>query len=109
MAQPEAAFKRKIQRRMKAVLEARQMPAKLTWNGGSPFGTPRLDCDGIIGGWPVAIEVKAPGGTHPLTARQKLDMDEYRKAGAKVFLIDSERSLDEFIAWLTLVPQRFDI
>lgn len=108
MAQPEARFKRRIQRQIKQVLEARDMPAKLTWNGGSAFGTPRLDCDGVVGGWPVAIEIKAPEGTHKVTARQQVDMDEYRKAGAKVFLITSEETLAEFIAWLTLVPQRFD-
>ena len=69
------------------------------WNAGAAYGEARLDCDGPVEGCAVAIEVKRFDGKGTLTTRQKVDMRAYRAAGAHVFLIDDEASMQKFFAW----------
>ena len=60
------------------------------------FGASTLDFLGCHVGRFFAIETKAPG-KRP-TDRQKMIMDQMRRAGAKVFVIDGD--LTELRAWL---------
>ena len=110
-ATPEVQAKKLIKRRMEEVLKRRQLQAKLTWAGGSPYGgATTVDLTGVIAGHPIAIEVKRFDGDGKLTARQKMDLRDFAEAGAFSMVIDSEASLSVFIAWLeTLEPRDSNI
>lgn len=57
------------------------------WAVPMGLGTATLDVLGCYQGQFFGIETKRPGGK--LTARQRFTMDEMRKAGAVVLVIDS--------------------
>ena len=104
---PEGKFKTRIQRETKKIVDERKLPVILIWNAGARYGVPRVDCDGVVAGWAVAIEVKRPDGKgSPPTARQLITLRDYRLAGARVFQIVDEDSLQHWLAWLRLVPMR---
>lgn len=61
------------------------------------MGRPTLDFVGCLRGWFFAIETKAPG--KQLTPRQQFTVEEMVRAGAKVFVIDSD-DMTELELWL---------
>lgn len=56
-----------------------------------PAGTP--DIIGCFYGKAIAIELKAPGGKHPVTDAQKFALAEWGMAGGLGFVVDSAESL----------------
>lgn len=96
---PEVKAKRKIQSLLK-FFEAAGLKMKLTWNAGAAFGSATLDCTGVIAGVPVAIEVKRFDGKGKLTARQAMDLKEFREAGGISMLLDSDAALAHLGAFL---------
>lgn len=110
MATPEVKAKNRIKRALQAVLDRRRLSHKLHWNGGGLVGTTRLDLDGVIAGHPLSIEVKRFDNKGKLSARQKMDIQEYRAAGAFSMVVDDEHSLSIFIAWVeTIEPRTSDV
>lgn len=95
---PEASAKKKIQNGL-AALRKEGLRSKLVWNAGTTYGAARLDCDGVVEGRFVAIEVKRFDGKGALTQRQIVDMKEYEAAGGFAFVIDSESSMHKFFEW----------
>lgn len=63
------------------------------------MGSPTLDFVGWLNGHAFAIETKAPGKKP--TPRQQLTMDIMFKAGAAVFVIDGDETLEYLREWLT--------
>lgn len=98
-ATPETKAKREIQEVLKGFAK-RGLKMKLTWNAGAAFGSATVDCTGVIGGIAVAIEVKRFDGKGKLTARQALDLNEFREAGAVAMLIDSPEALVHLTGFL---------
>ena len=106
-AAPEVRAKDRIKRELKKVLDARKLPYKIHFNGGTLTGTPRLDLDGVIAGHPLSIEIKRFDGKGKITGRQKMDVAEYTEAGAFSMIVDSEFTLQVFLVWVrTLEPRR---
>lgn len=101
---PEASAKKKIQSRL-ADLVANGLRHKLVWNAGASYGVARLDADGPVEGYAVAIEVKRFDGKGDLTTRQKIDLRDYRHAGAVTFLIDSDATMFAFLDWCIRVQR----
>ena len=66
------------------------------WPVPCGYGTPMLDCVGCFLGLFFSIETKAPGGKP--TPRQQQTIEEQRRAGAKVFVIDGDTT--ELEEWL---------
>jgi hypothetical protein len=64
----------------------------------SGFGKSGLDYTGCHYGRFFAIETKAPG-KRP-TARQLTTIEQMRRAGAKVFVIDADEGLAELNDWI---------
>lgn len=60
-----------------------------------PAGTP--DIIGCFRGRAVAIELKAPGGKHPVTDAQKFALAEWGMNGGLSFIVDSKESLQKMI------------
>ena len=99
-ATPEVKAKRQIQAVLKEYAD-KGLAMKLTWNAGAAFGTPTVDCTGVIAGVPVAFEVKRFDGKGKLTARQLSDLKEFHAAGAVTMLLDSPESLASLVLFLT--------
>ena len=107
MATPETRFKQRIKREMAKVLDrytSRTLKLPPVWyrfNAGTAYGGgDRLDFDGVVAGKPFYGEIKAPDGSYRLTTRQKVTIAELAHAGAAVFIVDSEESLQVFLTWL---------
>ena len=96
---PEVKAKRKIQSLLK-FFEGAGLKMKLTWNAGAAYGSATVDCTGVIAGVAVAIEVKRFDGRGKLTARQAMDLKDFRDAGAVAMLIDSDEALAHLGAFL---------
>lgn len=105
MTTPEARAKDKIKRVIERVCKERNLPFKLDWHAGSAFSN-TLDATGAIAGHPVVIEVKRFDENESPTARQKMNMREFRQAGAAVFDIVDLTSLAYFELWLQTVEPR---
>ena len=90
----------KVKNKIKAVMTPHR--PQLYWYMPVPggYGAPSRDFIGFIHGRAFGIEAKAPGKKP--TKRQILTMTQMRTAGAKVFLIHDDRSLQEFDDWLLL-------
>lgn len=98
MATPEGKIKIKLKARLK------QLNLKYEfWPVQMGFGSTTLDCLLCINGCFVAIETKAPG--KKLTPRQTKTRLDIEKAGGLVFVIDSERTLEECIEFLQAVDR----
>jgi hypothetical protein len=67
------------------------------------YGTPSLDYVGFVCGRGFAIEAKRDGGRP--TVRQEQTIIKMERAGAKVFLINSDESLEELKRWLLRVVE----
>lgn len=101
---PETRVKNMFKQRVQIALTDRGLTHKLTYNAGAAFGVATLDCTGTICGWSVAFEFKRFDGKGKLTARQKLDLQEYAAAGAITMVIDSEAKLDKVTEWFWSLP-----
>lgn len=66
------------------------------WPVQNGMGKATLDCILCINGHFVAFETKKPGGKP--TPRQTTTINDLRIAGAMVFVVDSENSIDASIA-----------
>lgn len=106
MAQtPEVKAKNKIKAVIEEVCARRGLEYRIDWNAGSGFMS-TLDAVGVIAGHPFICEVKRWDIEAPLTGRQRMHVDAFRKAGAFVHIIDDETALNYLRWWLeTLVPR----
>ena len=68
------------------------------WPVQHGFGAATLDMIGAINGRAFAVETKAPGKAP--TPRQELTIDEMRRAGVAVFVIDGEDGVADLRIWL---------
>ena len=87
---PEGRVKAKVKKLLKGY------PLYSNWPVPCGYGTPMLDCVGCFLGLFFSIETKAPGGKP--TPRQQQTIEEQRRAGAKVFIIDGDTT--ELEEWL---------
>lgn len=82
----------KVKVRVKRILDQYRDYLYAHWPVQMGFGAPTLDCNGSLkpphleNGIPFSIETKAPGKKP--TARQIQTMQEMRKGGIKIFVID---------------------
>lgn len=93
---PETKAKKQIKATIANVCRDLSVSAKLVWSGGGLVGAATLDCVGVIGGVPVVIEVKRFDRKCRVTARQQMDVREFREAGALAWVIDSSHALQAF-------------
>lgn len=93
---PEGKVKRKVSSLLKEADKVYYfMPVQ------SGYGSPTLDYLGSSRGRAFAIETKAPGKVP--TMRQRAIINEMRRVGMKVFVIDGLPSdFEELRLWLTL-------
>ena len=99
MATPEGRVKAKVKRRLKAEF------GKHCWSFmpvQTGYGSPALDFLLCVYGWFVAIETKAPGKKP--TPLQETTIELMRAAGAMVFVVDGDESLDHAIASIKAKP-----
>lgn len=101
---PETLVKDRFKKRIKEVCDACNMKYKLIYNGGQAFSAPTLDVTGVISGWPIAVELKRLDGKGKLTARQVLDIKEFKAAGAIACCIDTEQAFTAFFALIAALP-----
>ena len=92
MTTPEGKVKDRVKKVLKAEGAYYHMPVQ---NG---LGAPTLDFVGCHLGRFFAIETK-PGNKQP-TPLQELTMEDMRKAGGRVFLINDETGTTELESWL---------
>jgi hypothetical protein len=93
MTTPEGKVKRKVSTFLKSVDQLYYtMPVP------SGYGESTLDYLGCYKGHFFAIETKAPGGRP--TARQEQCMSLMERAGAKVFVIDGDLTLNALQHWV---------
>lgn len=102
---PEDKAKNEIKKALEQVCTQRGLTYKIDWHAGSAFSS-TLDGTGCVAGHPVAIEVKRFDANEEPTTRQRINMREFRAAGAAVFLINDRTALAYFRDWLeTLEPR----
>lgn len=105
MSTPETKAKKRTKDVLAEVCAARGLHYRIDWHAGTSFAI-TLDGTGTVAGHPVAIELKRFDGKGKLTARQRMNLQEFRDAGASVFVIECEKSLQIFRRWLeTLEPR----
>jgi len=106
--QPEVRAKDAIKATLNEVCARRGLHHKGVWNAGAAFGVATLDYTGVVAGHALVIEAKRfDGKGKGATTRQKVDLEEFRVAGAATWLIDSELVLKAFRHWLeNLVPRQ---
>lgn len=97
---PENSAKAKVKKAIADYCTQARVPNKIVWNAGTNYGEQTVDATGVIGGIPVAIEVKRFDGKGKVTGRQRLFLREWHAAGGASFLIEDEASLAEFVDWL---------
>lgn len=91
---PEGSVKAKV----KKVLAKYGEELDAFWPVQNGMGTPALDCIVCYYGVHIEVETKAPGKT--LAPRQIITAEKKEKAGAKIFVIDSDAGcvrLDEYL------------
>jgi hypothetical protein len=95
MSTPEGKVKRAVSSLLKSYAPDvyYEMPVP------SGFGKSGLDYTGCKHGRFFAVETKAQG-KRP-TARQLTTIEQMRRAGAKVFVIDGDEGLSELADWLS--------
>lgn len=71
------------------------------------FGKSTLDYIGCANGRFFAVETKAPGGQP--TPRQKVIIEQMRRAGGKVFVIEDDAGLVPLRLWLERVGAHLPI
>lgn len=90
---------------IKEVCERRGLKFRIDWNAGSAFMS-TLDAVGVIAGHPFIAEIKRHDENEVPTGRQKINMREFRAAGAFVHDIVDVTSLHYLREWLeTLEPR----
>jgi hypothetical protein len=102
---PEVKVKDKIKALIERVCTERGLHYCIDWHAGSGF-TSTLDATGVIAGHPFICEVKRWDEDAPLTGRQKMKVEEFRRAGANVHVIDDPTSLRYLEEWLTMLEPR---
>ena len=102
---PENAAKAEAKALIEEVCKRRGLAFKIDWHAGSAFES-TLDGTGAIAGHPFVCEVKRFDSNEEPTARQKLQMADYAKAGVKVFDLVDRTALHSLRYWLeTLEPR----
>lgn len=104
MATEEAKVKAKVKKVLK------RYNCWTDWPVPGGYGKSTLDCIGCAGSYFFAIETKKPGGK--LTPLQEITITTMRRAGATVFIIDTDdekaycfKSLKAFLAAYALHPE----
>lgn len=93
MTTPEGRVKRNVNNALKPLAHLwKFMPVQ------TGYGVPALDYLLCVRGRFIAIETKAKG--KKLTTRQLQTKAELEAAGAKVFVVDDNESLEEAITWI---------
>jgi len=102
---PEQAVKDDTKKLIKAVCDQRNLDYRIDWNAGSAFMS-TLDAVGVIAGHPFIAELKRFDENEEPTARQRMHIAAFRKAGAFVHIINDRTSLRYLEEWLqTLEPR----
>lgn len=85
---PEGKIKQKVKKMLASI------PGLYAhWPVQNGMGSPTLDCIACCKGHYVAIETKAVGKKP--TPRQELTMEHMRLAGANVFVLDTDQSIEK--------------
>jgi hypothetical protein len=102
---PEDKAKDEVKAVIKEVCAARGLKYRIDWHAGSAFES-TLDGTGVIAGHPFICEIKRFDENEQPTARQKIHMQDYNDAGAKVFDLIDRTALHALRYWLeTLEPR----
>lgn len=105
MSTPESRAKDKAKRMIEQVCTRRGLAYKIDWHAGSAFSS-TLDATGVVAGHPLVIEVKRFDENESPTARQRINMRQFREAGAFVVDLVDETALAYLKHWLeTLEPR----
>ena len=91
----------KVKQKIKKVLDNHEGCIYYYMPVPAGFGKQTLDYLGFFHGLGFAIEAKRPG-KQP-TPRQDKDIEDIQAAGARVFVINDDASLEAFAAWLEQV------
>jgi hypothetical protein len=104
---PEVKAKAKILKSLRSTTERLGYKLWLETHAGDAFSTPTLDITGVVQhpgslhyGVPFAVEVKRFDGKGKVTGRQEQTIDAMRSAGIAVFVVDSDATLSQFLAWI---------
>lgn len=89
---PEGKIKAKVNRRVAPYIASGQLWKFMPVQMG--MGSPALDFLFCAGGFFVAIETKVKGGKRRLTSRQEITKAAMENAGAVVFVVDDDDSLN---------------
>lgn len=93
MTTPEGRVKYQVSKRLREIKHLWSfMPVQ------TGFGKPTLDYMLCAGGRFVVIETKRPGGK--LTPRQEATCHDMREAGARVFVVEDDASMDVAFAYI---------
>jgi hypothetical protein len=93
----------KVKKKVKGLLAEYTMLYS-NWPVPAGYGTPTLDCIGCHYGLFFAVETKAPGKKP--TPRQAEIIRQMVEAGAAVFVVDGDASMEPLKDWLDAVSAR---
>jgi hypothetical protein len=105
MSTPESRVKDKVKRLLKQVAAQRGVAYRMDWNAGSAYMN-TLDGVGVFAGNALVMEIKRFDENETPTARQQLNLRDFRAAGAATFDIVDETALAYLKYWLETVEPR---